>query len=68
MSRPKAIPATPCADAERVLPGHQFADAYKVPAPHRIDAVQATRMAFSQRPSWVRALMGARKKAAAPTH
>jgi len=62
MSRPTAIPAAPCADAERVLPGYQFADAYKVPALHRVDAIEATRMAFAQRPGWVRRLMSLRSR------
>ena len=61
-SRPSAIPAAPCADAERILPGYQFADAYKVPAPHRVDAIEATRLAFSHGPAWIRALMGLRNR------
>jgi len=59
-SRPIAIPATPCADGERLLPGHQFADAYKVRAPRGVDAVEATRLAFARGPSWIRALLGLR--------
>jgi hypothetical protein len=60
--RPAAIPAAPCADAERILPGYQFADAYKVPVPRRIDAIEATRLAFSHGPTWTRALMGLRNR------
>ena len=56
-TRPIAIPAAPCTHAERLLPGHQFADAYKVPAPHGIDAVAGTRMAFARGPLWIRGLM-----------
>jgi hypothetical protein len=59
-SRPIAIPATPCTDAERLLPGHRFADAYKVPAPRGVDAIEATRLAFARGPSWIRGLLGLR--------
>jgi hypothetical protein len=62
MSRQPAIAAAPSADAERLLPGYQFADAYKVPAIHRVDAIEATRMAFAQGPRWVRGLMGMRNR------
>ena len=60
--RPTAIPTTPCSDCERILPGHQFADAYKVPAPHGLDAIEATRLAFAHGPLWIRALMGLRNR------
>ena len=56
-NRPTAIPAAPCTHAERLLPGHQFADAYKVPAPYGVDAIAATRMAFARGPLWIRSLM-----------
>ena len=59
-SRPIAIPAAPCTHAERLLPGHQFADAYKVPAPYGVDAIEATRLAFARGPLWIRGLMGLR--------
>ena len=62
MSRPTAIPAVACADCDQVLPGHQFADAYKVPAPRGVDAIAATRMAFAHGPLWIRALMGLRNR------
>jgi hypothetical protein len=62
MSRQPAIAAAPSADAERLLPGYQFADAYKVPAIHRVDAIEATRMAFAQGPRWVGGLMGMRNR------
>ena len=62
MSRQIAIAALPSSDAERLLPGYQFADAYKVPAIHRVDAIEATRMAFAQGPRWVRGLMGMRNR------
>jgi len=61
-NRQTAIPAFPCADAERILPGHQFADAYKVASPHGVDAIEATRLAFAHGPAWVRALMGLRNR------
>ena len=61
-NRQTAIPAPPCADAERVLPGHQFADAYKVVAPRGMDAIEATRLAFAHGPAWVRALMSLRNR------
>jgi hypothetical protein len=60
--RPTAIPAAPCADSERILPGFQFADAYKVPAPRGIDAIEATRQAFAHGPPWVRTLLGLRNR------
>ena len=59
-SRPTAIPAAPCAHAERLLPGHQFADAYKVQAPRGVDAIEATRLAFARGPAWIRGLLGLR--------
>jgi hypothetical protein len=59
-SRPTAIRTAPCTHAERLLPGHQFADAYKVPARHGVDAIEATRLAFARGPLWIRALMGLR--------
>ena len=62
MIRQTAIAAAPSVDAERLLPGYQFADAYKVPAIHRVDAIEATRMAFAQGPRWVRGLMGMRNR------
>ena len=62
MSRHIAIPAPPCADAERILPGYQFADAYKVQAIHGVDAIASTRMAFAHMPLWTRLLMGARNR------
>ena len=63
MTRPTAIPAVACADAERILPGHQFADAYKVPAPRGVDAIAATHMAFARGgPWWIRALTGLRNR------
>lgn len=62
MTRPPAIPAAPCADAERVLPGYQFADAFKVPAPHGVDAIEATRRAFSRGPGWIRTLLRLRNR------
>lgn len=60
--RPTAIPAAPCADSERILPGYQFADAYKVPAPRGIDAIEATRQAFARGPRWIRTLLGLRNR------
>jgi hypothetical protein len=60
--RQTAIPAVPCPDSERILPGYQFADAYKVPAPRGLDAIEATRLAFSQGPPWIRALLGLRNR------
>ena len=62
MSRQTAIPAAPCADAERILPGYQFADAYKVQAIHGINAIESTRMAFAHMPLWMRVLMGMRNR------
>jgi hypothetical protein len=59
-SRPTAIRTAPCTNAERLLPGHQFADAYKVPSRHGVDAIEATRLAFARGPLWIRALMGLR--------
>jgi hypothetical protein len=62
MTRPNAIPAVPYADAERILPGHQFSDAYKVPAPRGVDAIEATRLAFVHGPLWIRTLLGLRNR------
>ena len=62
MSRQIAIPAAPCADAERILPGYQFADAYKVQAIHGVNAIESTRMAFAHMPLWMRLLMGMRNR------
>lgn len=62
MSHQTAIAAAPSADSERLLPGYQFADAYKVPALHRVDAIEATRMAFAHGPRWIRGLMGVRNR------
>ncbi len=60
--RQPAIPAFPCVDAERILPGHQFADAYKVVAPRGMDAIEATRLAFAHGPAWIRTLMALRNR------
>ena len=62
MSRHTAIPTLPCADAERILPGYQFADAYKVQSIHGVDAIESTRMAFAHLPLWARVLMGMRNR------
>ncbi len=62
MTRRIAIPAVPYADAERILPGHQFADAYKVQAPRGVDATAATRMAFGHGPLWIRTLVRLRNR------
>ena len=62
MSRHIAIPAAPCADAERILPGYQFADAYKVQAIHGVNAIESTRMAFAHMPLWMRVLIGMRNR------
>ena len=61
-TRTLAIPASPCPDAERVLPGFQFADAYKVTAPRGMDAIEATRLAFSREPGWIRGLLRLRNR------
>jgi hypothetical protein len=60
--RQTAIAASPCADAEHILPGFQFADAYKVAAPRGLDAIEATRLAFAHGPLWIRTLMGLRNR------
>ena len=62
MTRPTAVPVAPSVDCERILPGHQFVDAYRVPVPPGLDAVEVARLAFAQRPRWVRALMGMRNR------
>jgi hypothetical protein len=62
MTRLSAIPTTPYAGCESVLPGYQFADAFKVPAPRGITAAEAMRLAFAHRPSWIRALMALRNR------
>jgi hypothetical protein len=60
--RQTAIAASPYAGAERILPGFQFADAYKVEAPRGLDAIEATRLAFAHGPLWIRGLMGLRNR------
>ena len=62
MSRPTAVSVAPSVDRERILPGCQFADAYRVPAPPGLDAVAAARLAFEHKPLWMRALMGLRNR------
>ena len=62
MTRIAAIPTTPYANSERVLPGYQFADAYKVPVPRGLDAMEAMRLAFAHRPLWIRTLMALRNR------
>ena len=62
MTRIVAIPAAPYANAERVLPGYRFADAFKVPAPRGITAMEAMRLAFAHRPLWIRTLMALRNQ------
>jgi len=52
----------PSVDCERILPGYQFADAYSVPAPPGIDAIEATRLAFARGPLWIRTLMTLRNR------
>ena len=60
--RPTATAASPCSGAQRILPGYQFADAYQVPAPQGMDAIEATRLAFAHGPLWIRSLMGLRNR------
>jgi hypothetical protein len=55
-----AVPCAPPVDSARILPGHQFVDAYRVLLRSRIDAMQATRLAFERGPLWIRALLGLR--------
>jgi hypothetical protein len=62
MTRTTAVLVAPSVDSERILPGHQFVDAWRVPAPPGVDAVEATRMAFAHGPLWVRTLMGLRNR------
>ena len=59
MKRP-AVPCAPPVDSASILPGHQFVDAYRVLLSSRIDAIDATRIAFSHGPLWIRALLGLR--------
>ena len=60
--RPTATTASPCAGAPGILPGYQFADAYRAPAPPGMDAIEATRLAFAHGPVWIRTLMGLRNR------
>ena len=62
MTRPIAVPVAPSVDCERILPGHQFVDAYRMPVRPGLDAVEATRLAFAHRSGWIRALMGLRNR------
>ncbi len=61
-THPDAIPATPYAGSTALLPGYQFADAFRVPAPQGVDAIEAMRLAFAHRPLWIRTLMGLRNR------
>jgi hypothetical protein len=45
-----------------LLPGYQFADAFQVPAPAGVDAIEAARLAFAHRPLWIRSLMDLRNR------
>jgi hypothetical protein len=61
-AHPTARPAPPHADCATILPGYQFADAYGVAAPAGLDAIAATKLAFTRGPLWIRALLGARNR------
>ncbi|HEX7686809.1 MAG TPA: DUF2867 domain-containing protein [Burkholderiaceae bacterium] len=56
----RAVSAPPDPGCAMLLPGHQFADAYRVPVPPGMDAMAATRLAFARGPWWVRGLMALR--------
>jgi hypothetical protein len=57
----------PAADAMPLLPGAQFADAYRlVVAEPEIDAITAARRALARAPRWVTALMVLRTVVVAP--
>jgi hypothetical protein len=59
---PRAIAAEPDPGCSTLLPGHQFADAWRVPVAPGMDAMSATRLAFAHGPAWIRALMGLRNR------
>jgi hypothetical protein len=58
----RAVPARPDPGCCALRPGHQFADAYRVPVPPGLDAMAATRLAFGRGPRWIRALMALRNR------
>jgi hypothetical protein len=58
----RAVPAPPDPGCAALVPGHQFADAYRVPVPPGLDAMAATRLAFARGPGRVRALMDVRNR------
>jgi hypothetical protein len=61
--RPRVVlVAVEPADAQRILPGCLFADAYAMQVPPGVDAPAATRRAFACAPSWIRALLGLRNR------
>jgi Protein of unknown function (DUF2867) len=60
----RAVAARPDPGCAALLPGHQFADAYRVPVPSGVDAMAATRRAFARGPGWIRALMTLRNRLA----
>ncbi len=62
----KAQSVTPPVDCAAFLPSFDFADAYAVPAPAGVDAIEATRRAFANAPRWAAALMDLRDRLVAP--
>ncbi len=62
----KASAVKPPIDCAAFLQGHDFADAYAVPAPEGVDAIEATRRAFARPPRWAAALMALRDGLVAP--
>ncbi len=62
--RPEATP--PTADCLALLPGTDFADAFRVQVAQVIDAPTATTLAFSGMPGWASRLLAVRNRIVAP--
>ncbi|WP_323121227.1 DUF2867 domain-containing protein [Burkholderia alba] len=58
----KARPVTPDIDCASILPGFDFADAYRVEVPPGIDAIRAAGGMLSTMPHWIRMLLRIRDR------
>lgn len=63
---PKASSVPPPLDCGKILPRHDFADAFRVDNAKNLDAPEATRRAFSNAPTWAARLMALRDRIVAP--
>jgi hypothetical protein len=58
----KATATRPPVDCERLLPGHDFADAFTMEVPEGSDARQLAALAFAQGPRWAKTLLALRNR------